>query len=460
MKILFWCAYLFLLTAAISAQDDLRVTGNQLTGKRINGEQVREVTGNVKIYQGDVVINCNKAIQFFTQNKVELIGDVVINQNNTNIYTEEGIYYGKTKTAFSDAGIKMFREGTELTADTGYYYFDDELAEFFGNVNLIDSGMTLNSKNLDYFSKEEKAVAVGMVTVRDSASVLNTDSLIYYDKKDITYAYKNVEIYNKEDKLRIFGDALTDIDSLNYTKVSGNTLLMQEDTAASGKIDTLLIAAGFMESYSDSSKKLIAIDSVKIIRGDFSSVNIRTEYYYDEERIFTVKAPNELKPPVLWYENSQLVGDTVNIYLKDRALKLIDIVQNSFILSKHEKYEYRYDQISGDTIKMFFETGDLIRTEVYGNMLSIYYNYDEGKPNGLIKSSAEDAKIYFEDNSAEQVNMYGQPISEYHPENTVNGKELDFTLPMFIIYENRPKKENLLERINRKSYGRTVTAEK
>jgi hypothetical protein len=43
--------------------------------------------------------------------------------------------------------------------------------------------------------------------------------------------------------------------------------------------------------------------------------------------------------------------------------------------------------------------------------------------------------------------MYQSVQSEYHPENLVEGKEREFTLPQFIIYDNRPKKEELIKLI-------------
>ena len=71
--------------------------------------------------------------------------------------------------------------------------------------------------------------------------------------------------------------------------------------------------------------------------------------------------------------------------------------------------------------------------------------YEEGEPSGLIQSSAEDAILYFEDNEIVNVKMYRSPVSEFHPEKLIKGKELDFTLPSFIIYKNKPQKEELIK---------------
>ena len=192
-----------------------------------------------------------------------------------------------------------------------------------------------------------------------------------------------------------------------------------------------------MTAVADTAERIIAEDSVKILRGTFSGRNSKSIYYRDEEKIFIPRQPKEKEPPVMWYEYTQLSGDSIYIYLKKNELQQIDIHQNAFIL-------YRFDQISGDRIKMFFENRKLSRTEVKGNVLSIYYMFEKDEPNGLLKSSARDAKIIFDNNTIVDVRLYGSPISEYHPENLVVNNEQSFTLPKFIIYGSRPDKEKML----------------
>jgi hypothetical protein len=96
--------------------------------------------------------------------------------------------------------------------------------------------------------------------------------------------------------------------------------------------------------------------------------------------------------------------------------------------------------MSGDTILLGFQKGKLSRTKVDGSVLSIYYMYEEGEPNGLLKSSANEIVIDFEDNYVKEVSLFGSPITEYHPENKVENNEKSFTLPTFILHNNRPSK--------------------
>ncbi len=444
----FLITFLIIITFSVSlfSQEEsevVTVIGDSLVGKYVNGESVREVIGHVKMNQGSIKITCNKAIQYLRRNEVELIGDVVITQDSVTILTDRGYYFGKDKISYSDTGVILNDGHSTLSAQNGYYYFDEKRAFFYENVMLEDSVTTLLSDKLTYLHEEDKAVAFGNVQIEDSTSTIYADSLIHYKDYNVSYAFNNIKITNKRNNIIITGNELIDLGDSNYTRITGLPVLTQIDTADDGNIDTLIISSLVMEAVEDSISRLIVTDSVKIVRGDFSSVNDQSIYYRSEDKILTYKINPESKPPVLWYENTQLLGDTVNIFLNDNKIEHIHITKNAFILSEDVDYEFRYDQISGKVIKMYFENNKLSKTVVNGNVLSIYYLYEDEGPNGLIKSSSENATIKFDKNRVADVRLYGTPASEYHPENLVVGKEKDFTLPSFIIYKNKPTKEGI-----------------
>ncbi|MEK6553430.1 MAG: hypothetical protein AABZ54_08290, partial [Bacteroidota bacterium] len=257
-------------------------------------------------------------------------------------------------------------------------------------------------------------------------------------------AFNNIRIYNPSSRLAIFGNKLEDDGEKNYSKITDKPFLVSIDTLSNGALDTLIISAKMMESFDDSLKKLIATDSVKIVRKNFASVNEQTIFYQKNDQIQTFKREMDITSPVIWNEDAQLVGDSINIFLKENRLDRMDINANASIITSNKDSVYRFDQLSGKKIKLFFDDDGLSRTEVYGNVLSIYYMYEDGEPNGLLKSSSEQAKIFFKDKTVVDVRLYGKPVSEYHPENIILGKEKDFTIPTFRIYSDKPTKENLL----------------
>jgi hypothetical protein len=199
-----------------------------------------------------------------------------------------------------------------------------------------------------------------------------------------------------------------------------------------------------MESFRSGTNVFKATDSVKILRGGFASANDLTTYYRDEEKIVTDKIADDASRPVLWYGDAQLIGDSIAIYLEDGQIKNLLVNNNSFMLSQNKNFDQRFDQTSSDSVHLYFINNRLERAEFAGKVQSIYYLYDEEAANGLVKSTAHSATIVFKDNDIDQVRLFGSPTSEYHPEIKVEGLERTFTLPKFVLKENRPHKIDFL----------------
>jgi|SRR5690554_709537 len=462
MQLLIAILFLFILQNSFAQQNDyITVVGDSLVGRIINGESVREVYGNVVLTQGDVIITCNKAVQYLARNEAELIGNVVAKQDSLTITTEAAHYSGTERKATSTSGVKLDDKKVILTADSGDYYFDEDKAVFVNNVKLYDTTATLTSHRLIYFKEENRMIAVDDVIIIQEGNIIKADSLDYFRDTRITFASNNVSIFNPENNVHIFGDHLEDYAEKNYTLVDKNPLLIQidttystsvdtmvpgyVDTVTSVNIDTLVIKSLKMEAWRDTINFFKATDSVRIVRDGFASINDLTIYERDEGRIVTYKINQSANQPVLWYENSQLTGDSVAIYLRENKIKLLEVFNNAFILSQNEKYSLRFDQTSGQRINMNFEDGILQSIEIFGGVLSIYYMYEDEKPNGLTRSSSQNAKIVFENQEVSEVRLYGSPVSEFYPEKQVRGNEKSYTLPLFKFFNNRPEKDELLQ---------------
>lgn len=433
---------LFLAFIIICGQENvskLKIVGDSLKGKVVDGRSIREVIGNVVITQDDVTITCNKAIQFIAENNAELIGNVVIVQDSVIIKTERGKYFGTSKVALSDSSVYLNNKKMDLTADRGSYNLNTKIANFYGNVNFRDSATNLSSQKLVYRKEIEEIIAVGSVVVSDTASNINADSLIHYRNTRFSKGFGNIIIESKKNNLTIFGDTLVDNKKENVTKISGSPFLTQIEELKNGEFDTLFIKSKLLESRNDSSQSLYAIDSVQIIRGSFLSDNDFTIYNRKTDQIKIFKQENQPKP-VLWYESTQVVGDSIYLYLDSSRIKNVDIIRDAMLISEDSTYKFRFNQMSGDTINLSFNHSKLSQTKVTGNVLSIYYLYEEKEPNGLLKSSARQIIINFENNKVSEVKLFGNPISEYHPENLVVNNEKSFTLPSFFIYSNKPDK--------------------
>lgn len=202
---------------------------------------------------------------------------------------------------------------------------------------------------------------MGDVLIFDGENQIYADTLEHFRNTKITFAFSNVRLVNLKNNSEIFGQHLEDYRQKGYSLVDRDPLFIQVDTTFTQnedgtetiQLDTLFIKSRIMEAYRDSAERFFAIDSVKILKENFASINDLTIFYRNDERIVTSKINSESAQPVLWNENSQLTGDSITIYLVENKIKQLDVDGSSFMLSQNENYLKRYDQTSSAQIKLF-----------------------------------------------------------------------------------------------------------
>jgi len=449
---------LILFSHTLFAQQNplITVIGDSLVGKMVSGESTREVYGNVVLTQGDVVITCDKAIQFISRNDAELIGNVIVKKDTLTIKTPRGFYYGNLAKTRSNAGVYLDDKKVILTADSGDYFFNEDRAFFESKVKLYDTTTTLTANELTYFQQQNRAVAIGDVVIFDGENQIIADTLEHFRNSKITFANSNVRLTNLKNNSEIYGEHLEDYRERGYSIIDVTPLFIQvdtsyiesEDSLKEMQLDTLFIKSRIMEAYRDSSQRFYAIDSVSILKSEFASKNDLTIFYRQDNKIITAKASETAKQPILWQENSQLTGDSITIYLDDNNIKQLDVDGTSFMLSQNEYNLERYDQTSSSQIKIFFTDGKITRADFYGNVYSIYFMYDGETANGLTKSNSAETTVLFEDNEVTEVKLYKNPASEYYPEQQVTGNEKSYLLPRFVVLQNKPTKEEMYKLLN------------
>lgn len=452
--------FFILFSVNLFSQDDKQIVviGDSLVGKVVEGESVREIYGNVVLTQGDIIITCNKAIQYLAKNDAELIGDVVARQDSLTIKTPQGFYYGNEKISKSTSGVVLNDQKVILSADSGEYYFDEKRAFFQTNVKLYDTTTTLYADELTYFQDFDKIIAISNVKIIDKSNTIEADTLEHNRETGITIADSNVKISDPENNSTVYGNHLEDYDQRAYTLINEDPVFIQIDTTFTNsdsvttfELDTLVIKSIVMEAFRDTLDYFVATDSVKIVRDEFASLNDLTIFDNSNDKMITYRRAEEYAQPVIWYSDSQLTGDSVTVYLKGSKIDKLTVDGNSFLLSQDENHRARFDQTKSNSTIMFFDDDGIYKSDFTGKVYTIYFMYEEENPNGLTKSNSQTATLIFDNNTASEVKLYGEPASEYYPENQVKGKEETYSLPGFKYNPNRPEKNDLLKTIDQKT---------
>jgi len=442
LKILSFILFLFPI---ITNAQNITVSGDSLVGKILNGEKIREVIGNVIITDKKSQINCNRAIQYLGSGNFELFGNVVFSGDTLQLFTEHAFYISQNKTGIIDTNLLVVTKLDSIFANKGKYFTDSAKVNLFGNVKLLSKGRKVFADTLFFFRRTNILITKNNVSVSDTNSQLFCNFLRYDKPHKITFAKENVYIRNKDRESESISDIFSDSALVNHSVLNGEPIVIKIDTSGNS-FDTMFVKAERIDVKKDTSVKLIANDSVKILRKDFALVSDSAFFDNDSGIFKAFKKDDATNPVILWFENNQITGDTVVVFIKKNNIEKVNISGNVLLIEKIDEKNFRYNQIQGENIDLFFEQNKLKKLEVKGRTLSIYYVEDKDESQGLIKSSSSSAKIEFDKNGVSTVKLYGNPESEFHPEKTIAGKERDFLLPDFIIYENRPKKKDFLNR--------------
>lgn len=443
---------------------------DELSGKTIDGQSVREASGNVEFVQGNVKVYCNSATQFISANRVELRGNVKIIQDTLSLFTSRATYFGDDKKAFCEGGVTLKDPNAALRADEGFYYFNDSKAVFKGEVIIVNSQYKIVSDELTYMRNTEDSFAKGKVTVTTDSSVIKAENIDFYKREGRTFAHGNVNIesdstiitsdtasnYSDERKsvasgnvkivslnknTVITGNTLENYGLKNYTLVKDNAKLVQTEN---GK-DSVFISCDIMEAFRNKPEKYFARGNVIFIRNDFYSKCGTGVYFKDKETVSITEKP------VIWQGNMQMTGDSIYAELPDNELQTVYVRKIdglagsdiSFVISGNNNRIFgdRYDQISGEDITLKFKNDKISEIQVNRNSRSIYFLYEEGKANGINNIEGDDLYIYFdEEEKVSKIKVDKNPKGQYVPETLIGTTEL--TLPGFNLRTDKPGKDH------------------
>ncbi len=90
---------------------------------------------------------------------------------------------------------------------------------------------------------------------------------------------------------------------------------------------------------------------------------------------------------------------------------------------------------------MTFHEDKIERIVVETTATSLYFLYDDGKPNGVNRSSGDSIIISFSNGVVTEYTVIGGVQGHYFPENMVADRESEYHLVGFDWKEDRPKKD-------------------
>ena len=422
-----------------------------------NNLPIQELIGNVKLHQEETHLWADRVTRYLSLDQILLIGNVLIVQDSDSLTADSVLYFTGIKQGRARGNVRLSDGEVQVFAPSAIYFTEEKHTIFDENVRLVDSLTVLTSTNGEYFSEEKRAEFFGDVVLEEDRTYLEADSVTYFRDTEISIGFGDVFIERigeeSEDAARdsltrtfLFGHHAYNDNRNGYSRITGDALLLQLRSDSTGtEIDSLLMKASMMEAIrEDSLQRLIAVDSVKIWRQDFSAladsavydrISMEERPLFEENRLFN--------QPKAWFDEYQLSGDTLRATARAGHIDTLKVRQNAFA-SFQDSTTGKINQLKGQHLIGLFEQDSLKSLTVGPQAESIYYSMnDDTKRLRGTNASGDRIQLFFERDELESIRFYSN----------VEGKHYDgalipepFELEGFLwTPELRPTRDLLME---------------
>lgn len=475
MKRLFWMLFLVQSTIFLQAQqpaesaDSIRLLhiehAKKLTIKKDIVQELEIGVGNVVFTDKKTIFYCDSAVLNKTSNIFEAFGNVHINDaDSINAYSQYLIYHSDTKIATLQKSVrltdgksvltsenldyntqlrigtytnggKIVSEKTVITSRDATYYADLKDIYFKNDVKLKDPGYDLVADSLLYNTNTRVANFIAPTFIKDSSGMKITTSEGFYNLKNKTSRLGKRSVV-KDKALTITGDEMAMNDSSGMFQASGNAIMI--DTSQGVTVIANDIKANRSNNTFIGTQHPLMIlkqgkDSIYITADTLYSGRIQEDttkrYFkgYHRVRIFSdsLQATSDslyysgvdsvfqlFNNPIVWASNSQVTGDTIYLYTKNKKPEHLYVFENAMMIN--QAAPELFNQLKGKTLNAYFKEGYIDHVHTIGSPAeSVYYIPDED--NSFVSMNSGTARIidiYFLNRELNRV-VYTKTVEAY-----------------------------------------------
>lgn len=373
----------------------------------IDGEPVRKLY-DARISSGPMALVCDSAWQYLDRNEIHAFGNIQIETGTEHIWADTLLYYADRDFSELMGRVIINQQETTLFGNQVDYNFLTKEAYFNDNIRLEDSEGVLTALSGVYFQQLDSAEFRGNVQLADSGKYAESDSLFTNRDTKIVRLFDNIFIADSTENAIMSGNYVeADSTGRRYVRDKAYLRKISADTTDT----THIFANEILLVKEDTTTIIHAFKDVRIWSEKFSSLS-DSLLYNSEDETFTLSAD-----PKAWYRNIQLNGPNIIVDLDSNEVEKLTSFTGTFTVQE-DSVTGRLNQIKGDTLIADFDDGNISKIQVFPESKILYHTKNsEGEPDGAIESTSPKTILYFENQELSQVWM-GKNQGLFLPEYT------------------------------------------
>lgn len=408
-----------------------------------NGAEYQVLKGNVRFRHENALMYCDSAY-FYDDDSFDAFGNVRVVDGGSTMTANSMHYDGKTLLMRIRGNVYANNDGTVLTTDALDFYRDRNFGYYFGGGKIVDADMTLTSQlgyyytnTKDYYFKKDVVLNHPNYTIKSDSLQFNNETgktvLVgpsWVFENDYTIYTTNAKMNRKTQVGRLYDYSV--ITSKSGRRITADSIyydMERKIAKAYHNIDARdstqkvigrgnyaefcrqFPAKGYMTDhayvidYSEKDSLYLAADTLYGLELDSTRSEIRGYHHVKffredmqgkcDSLVFSTNDSilSMYNDPVMWSEESQLTGEKIDVYFKNKRPDYIHIIKKAMIVQLEG--EDMYNQLSGRESMAYLEKNSLKRVEMTGESASVYYSKDDNNELiGVNKAHGEAMTIY------------------------------------------------------------------
>ncbi|MCU0381753.1 MAG: LPS export ABC transporter periplasmic protein LptC [Chitinophagaceae bacterium] len=402
----------------------LRFDGNSRIARL--QKKVRLTDGKADLTTNELEYDLNAKIGTYIN------GGKVVNKNSV-LTSQEGYYYADTREVYFKDKVRLTDPEYTMATDTLLYNIDQELATFlaattindgkstirtrsgyydlkngnasFGNRPVIeDSTQQIIAEKINYDKKSGAGLAEGNVIYRDTAqgaTILAGLAEFNSNTKQVLATRKPLLILKQnKDSIYITGDTLLSLTVVDTVQGATDSAAVKDSVnpavIALSKTDTIQSVTVMDTRKTDTIRLFHAFRHVRIFSDSLQGV-CDSLSYSSLDSVFRF-----FRDPVLWAKDSQVSGDTIYLFTKNKKADQVFVFENGFSINRTP--ESYFNQIKGNRLNGYFKDGNIDYMRAKGNAESVYYLQDSDSAYiGMNYARADAISMYFVEKDLKKV---------------------------------------------------------
>ena len=240
------------------------------------------------------------------------------------------------------------------------------MAHVVGPSNITSKTSKIYTEDGYYNTRTEKSGLFGRSVMKDEGKTMVGDSVFYDSKTGVSEAFNNVVYTDSLNKNMFTGDYCYYDDEKGYAMATKKAVAIdysQKDTLFM-HADTLKIFT-FNINTDSVYRKIHAYNKVRAYRVDVQAVCDSLVYNSLDSCM------SMYKDPIVWNQNQQLLGEVINVYMKDSTINRAHVIGQALSVQQLSD-SIHFNQCSSKEMFAYFENGEIRQGRAKDNVLIVY----------------------------------------------------------------------------------------